>query len=335
MQTNPNRCCGSKILGTGRSVPEDSLTNADLEAKVDTSDQWIRERTGIRERRIAPPGTLTSELCEQAARRALEAAGLVPDDLDLIIVATATPDMPFPSTACFLQERLNTKGQAAFDITAACAGFVYALTVADSFIKGGIAKNALVVGAELMSRIIDWSDRSTCVLFGDGAGAVVLGPTDEDGVGILASELSADGSYSSILNLPGGGTANPATKETVKAGLHYLKMQGNEVFKLAVRALGESAKEVLAKAGVSGEELDLFIPHQANSRIINAVAKRLGVPSEKVYINVDRYGNTSAASIPIALDELVRAGKISSGNLILLDAFGGGVAYGALLIRWQ
>lgn len=326
--------CRSKIIGTGRAVPDGVLTNADLEKKVDTSDQWIRDRTGIKERRIAPPGMRTSELCEMAAKKALAAAGITPDDLDLIIVATATPDMPFPSTACFLQERLKTRGQAAFDLTAACSGFVYALTTADCFIKSGAAKRVLVVGAELMSRIIDWEDRSTCVLFGDGAGAVVLGPSDDENKGILASHLAADGAFSSILNLPGGGTANPTTEKTVGAGLHYLKMQGNEVFKLAVRALGESAKAALDQAKISAEELDLFIPHQANSRIIGAVAKRLGVSSERVYVNVDRYGNTSAASIPIALDELVRSGQITPGKLILLDAFGGGVAYGAVVIRW-
>lgn len=323
-----------RILGTGRSVPDNVVTNADLAARVDTSDEWIRERTGIRERRIALEGVCTSELCEQAARRALEAAGVEPRDLDLVIVATATPDMPFPSTACFLQERLGIRGQMAFDLTAACTGFLYGLTVAEQFVSSGSSRRALVVGAELLSRIVDWTDRGTCVLFGDGAGAAVLGPSEDPGRGILSARMAADGAYWRILNLPGGGTAHPTTAETVAAGLHKVKMQGNEVFKVAVRALQEMAELVLQEAGVEGGDLDLFIPHQANRRIIDAVAKRLHVPDEKVYVNLDRYGNTSAASIPIALDELVRAGRVKPGDLLLLDAFGGGVTYGAVLLRW-
>lgn len=324
----------ARVLGTGRCVPETILTNADLERKVETSDEWIRERTGIRERRIAAPGVRTSELCELAARRALEAARVAPEDLDLIVVATATPDMPFPSTACFLQDRLGICGQMAFDLVAVCSGFVYALTVADQFVRTGASRRALVVGAELLSRIVDWEDRSTCVLFADGAGAVVLGPTEDPQAGILGTRMAADGSQWSILNLPGGGTANPTSVETVGGRLHYLKMQGNEVFKVAVRALQEMAEGALADAGVSGEDLDLFVPHQANRRIIDAVAKRLNVPEEKVYVNVDRYGNTSAASIPIALDELVRSGRLKRGDLVLLDAFGGGVTSGAVVLRW-
>ncbi len=279
-------------------------------------------------------GVRTSELCETAARLALEAAGVEPGELDLIIIGTATPDMPFPSTACFLQERLGIRGQMAFDLTAACTGFLYGLSVAEQFVAGGASRRALVVGAELLSRIVDWSDRGTCVLFGDGVGAAVLGPSEEPGRGILAARMAADGSHWGILNMPGGGTAHPTTAETVAAGLHYVKMQGNEVFKVAVRALQEMAELVLGDAGVTGRELDLFIPHQANRRIIDAVAKRLQVPEEKVYINVDRYGNTSAASIPIALDEVVRSGRLQPGDLVLLDAFGGGVTYGAVLLRW-
>jgi len=324
----------ARILGTGRCVPEQVVTNQDLEARVETSDQWIRERTGILERRIAPDGVRTSELCEVAARQALEAADTRPGDVDVIIVGTATPDMPFPSTACFLQERLGIRGQMAFDLTAACTGFLYGLTVAEQFVASGAAERVLVVGAELLSRIVDWTDRSTCVLFGDGAGAVVVGPSEDPNRGILAASMAADGGHWGMLNMPGGGTAHPATAESVANRLHFIKMQGNEVFKVAVRALHEMAEKVLDEAGCSGQELNLFIPHQANRRIIDAVAKRLQVPSEKVYVNVDRYGNTSAASIPIALDEVVRAGRVGPGDLILLDAFGGGVTYGAVLLRW-
>jgi 3-oxoacyl-[acyl-carrier-protein] synthase-3 len=324
----------ARILGTGRCVPERVVTNQELEARVETSDQWIRERTGIRERRIAPPGVRTSELCEVAARQALDSAGIQAEDVDLIIVGTATPDMPFPSTACFLQERLGIRGQMAFDVTAACTGFLYGLAVAEQFVAGGAVERALVVGAELLSRIVDWTDRGTCVLFGDGAGAVVLGPSEDAERGILASSMAADGSHWGMLNMPGGGTLHPASAESVAAGLHFIKMQGNEVFKVAVRTLHEMAERVLREAGCSGQDLNLFIPHQANRRIIDAVAKRLQVPEDKVYVNVDRFGNTSAASIPIALDEVVRAGRVRPGDLVLLDAFGGGVTYGAVLLRW-
>lgn len=324
----------ARILGTGTCVPEQVVTNFDLAEKVDTSDEWIRERTGIRERRIAPPGVRTSELCEVAARRALEAAGTAPAEIDLLIVATATPDMPFPSTACFLQERLGIRGQMAFDLTAACTGFLYGLTIAEQFVRTGKARRGLVIGAELLSRIIDWDDRATCVLFGDACGAVVVGPSEDPGRGILASRMAADGAFWSILNLPGGGTANPTTVETVAAGLHKVKMHGNEVFKVAVRSLQEMADRVLADAGMTGRDLSLFIPHQANRRIIDAVSKRLGVPGDRVYVNLDRFGNTSSASIPLALDEVVRSGRLKPGDTVLLDAFGGGVTYGAALLRW-
>jgi 3-oxoacyl-[acyl-carrier-protein] synthase-3 len=324
----------TQILGTGRCVPDNVVTNVDLEARVDTSDQWIRERTGIRERRIAPPGVRTSELCDVAARQALEAAGVDASQLGLIVVATATPDMPFPSTACFLQERLGIRGQMAFDLSAACTGFLYGLTVADRFVASGAVEYALVVGAELLSRIVDWDDRATSVLFGDGAGAVVLGPAAGPGRGLLAARMGADGSQWPILNMPGGGTANPTSPETLAAGLHAIRMQGNEVFKIAVRTLQEAAQGVLEEAGLAGEDVDVFVPHQANRRIIDAVAKRLKVPDEKVYVNVDRYGNTSAASIPIAVDELARSGRLRPGQVVLLDAFGGGVTYGAVLLRW-
>lgn len=324
----------SRILGTGSCVPDQVLTNFDLERRVDTTDEWIRERTGIRERRIALPGVVTSDLCEVAARRALDAAGVAPSEVDLIIVGTATPDMPFPATACFLQHRLGLRGQMAFDVTAACSGFLYGLAVADQFVRAGTAKRALVLGAELLSRITDWEDRATCVLFGDGAGAAVLGPSEDLDRGLLAVRMAADGSQWSILNMPGGGTRNPASADTVAAKLHVIRMHGNEVFKVAVRALQESSEQVLAEVGLRGEDLELFIPHQANRRIIDAVSKRLKVPVEKVYVNLDRYGNTSAASIPIALDEVIRGGRIRGGDRVLLAAFGGGVTYGAALLRW-
>ncbi|MBI5442675.1 MAG: ketoacyl-ACP synthase III [Deltaproteobacteria bacterium] len=324
----------ARILGIGACVPDNVLTNADLEVMVQTSDQWIVERPGIRERRIAPPGVCTSELCEVAARRALEAAGVKAPELDLLIVATATPDMPFPSTACFLQNRLGIRGQMAFDLTAACTGFVYGLAVADQFVRAGTARRALVVGADLLSRIVDWEDRATCVLFGDGAGAAVVGPSDDPDRGILAWRMAAEGNHWSILNMPGGGSRNPASHESVEARLHYIKMHGNEVFKIAVRALQERAVSALEAGGVNGRDLSLFIPHQANRRIIDAVSKRLGVPSERVYVNLDRYGNTSAASIPIALDEVVRSGRLGTGDTVLMAAFGGGVTSGAVLLRW-
>ena len=332
--TERRRTPRARVLGTGRALPDRVVTNVDLEARVDTSDEWIRTRTGIRERRIAPPELHTSDLCDQAARRALDAAGLRPDDLDLILVATVTPDMGFPSTACLLQDRLGTRGQMAFDLSAGCTGFLYGLAVAEQFIRSRLVRHALVVGAEVLSRILDWDDRATCVLFGDGAGAAVLGPTEDPDEGILASKMAADGSYWSLLHLPGGGSRHPPSHESVDAGLHFVKMQGNEVFKVAVRTLHQVAEEVLEAAGCTGDDLDWFVPHQANRRIIDAVRLRLHVPREKVYLNVDRYGNTSAASVPIALDEMVRSGRLRRGHLVLLDAFGAGFTYGAALIRW-
>ncbi len=324
----------TRILGTGRCVPDRVLTNADLEARVDTSDEWIRTRTGIRERRIAPPGMDTCDLCEGAARRALEMAGLRPTDLDLVIVATVTPALGFPATACLLQDRLGISGQMAFDLSAGCTGFLYALTVADQFIRTGAARHALVIGAEILSRILDWEDRTTCVLFGDGAGAAVLGPAEEPGQGILAARMEADGSYWPLLHMPGGGSRHPASPESLRERLHCVKMQGNEVFRVAVRTLHRIAEEVLETAGCSGNDLDWFVPHQANRRIIDAVRLRLHVPEDKVYVNLDRYGNTSAASVPIALDEMVRSGLLKPNDLVLLDAFGAGFTYGAVLIRW-
>ncbi len=323
-----------KIVGTGSYLPEKVLTNFDLEKMVDTSDEWIRVRTGIRERRIAREDQASSDLAIEAAKTALKEASLKPNDLDLIVIATITPDMFFPSTACIVQDKLGAKNATALDISAACSGFIYGLVICHSLICQGQYKKVLLIAAETLSKITDWEDRATCVLLGDGAGAAVLTPSDSKKEGLLASALGAIGSAGDLLYLPGGGSRNPVTHQTVDKKLHYLKMQGNELFKLAVKSLVEAAEHVIRKAKIKPQDIDLFIPHQANIRIINASATRIGVPMEKVYINADRYGNTSAASIPIALDEALREGKIKKGNLIFLDAFGGGLTWGACLLRW-
>jgi 3-oxoacyl-[acyl-carrier-protein] synthase-3 len=321
------------IVGTGSYLPEKILTNADLEKTVNTSDEWIRTRTGISERHIADEKTATSDLAVEAANRALQQADMKGKDVDLIIVATITPDMFFPSTACFVQDKIGAKGKAAFDISAACSGFIYALAAASQFIANGVFGNALVIGAETLSKFTDWEDRATCVLLADGAGAVILKPV-EAGRGILSFSLGADGGAGNLLYLPGGGSRNPASVETVQNHLHYIKMRGNELFKMAVRILASAATEALEKCSISPEEVDLFISHQANVRIIDAAAKRLGIPKEKSYINVDRCGNTSAASIPIALDEVNRSGRLKEGNVVVLDAFGGGLTWGACVLKW-
>lgn len=323
----------AKIVGTGSYVPKMVLTNFDLEKMVDTSDKWIIERTGIRERRIAGKDEATSDLAYEASLRALKASGTRPKDIDLILLATTTPDMFFPSTACILQDRLNAHKAAAFDISAACSGFIYALSIADQYIKAGLYKNILVVGSEVLSRITDWTDRSTCVLFGDGAGAAVLQPSF-DKHGVLSAHLHSDGTLKDLLYLPGGGSRNPASNRTIEKRLHYIKMRGNETFKVAVRNLEEVAFEALNANNLKPSDIDLFIPHQANLRIIQAIAKRLDLPMDKVLINIDRYGNTSAASIPIALDEAVNEGRVKEGDLILLEAFGGGLTWASALIRW-
>ncbi len=329
--TEPLRPAG--IAGLGLAVPDRILTNFDLEKMVDTSDEWIVTRTGIRERRIAAEGVAASDLAYAAGREALERAGVAPDEVDLIIVATVTPDMPFPATACLVQHRLDARRAAAFDLEAACSGFIYGLAVGSQFIQTGAYENVLVIGAEVLSRIIDWQDRSTCVLMGDGAAAALLRPAPE-GYGIIAFYLGADGAGGDLLKVPAGGSRLVASPETVAAGLHYMRMNGREVFRFAVNIMGDAAERVLEKSGLTAADVDWFVPHQANLRIIDASARRFGIPMEKVIVNVDRYGNTSAASVPIALYEAVESGRIKSGDVVLTVAFGGGLTWGAAVMRW-
>lgn len=320
----------SRIAGTGSYLPEKILTNADLEKMVDTSDQWIRERTGIQQRHIAAEGQTTVDLAEQAARRAMEAAGVTADQLDLIVLGTTTPDIVFPSSACLLQARLGANGCPAFDVNAACSGFIFALTTADKFIRSGAAKTVLVVGAETLTRMLDWSDRNTCVLFGDGAGAVVLKADAE--TGILSTHLHADGGKKELLYNPVGVSAGFREGEK-NAGLRVL-MAGSEVFKHAVKALDSVVDEALEANGVDRHQLDWLIPHQANLRIIEATAKRLEMPMDRVVLTVHKHGNTSAASVPLALDEAVRSGRVQRGQLVLMEAFGGGFTWGSALMRY-
>jgi 3-oxoacyl-[acyl-carrier-protein] synthase-3 len=319
----------ARITGTGSYLPDQIVTNKDLEKTVDTTDQWIRERTGIEQRHIAVKGQTTVDLAEQAALRAIEAAGINAEDIDLIVFATSTPNKVFPSSACILQARLGVRGCPAFDIQAVCSGFVYALATADKFIKTGTSKKALVIGAEVFSRIIDWNDRGTCVLFGDGAGAVILEASEE--TGILSTHLHADGRYEKLLHVPCGVSENP---ETFKAGLGYVEMKGNEVFKMAVNTLGRIVDETLAHNNMKKSDIDWLVPHQANMRIIAATAKKLNMPMEQVVVTVNRHGNTSAASIPLALDEAVRDGRIKRNEIVLLEAFGGGFTWGSALLRF-
>ncbi len=326
---NQNSKQFSRIIGTGGYLPEKILTNADLEQMVDTSDAWIRERTGIEQRHIAADDQTTSDLAEQAARQALEMAGLAAEDLQLIVVATTTPDKVFPSTACLLQQRLGNHGAPAFDVQAVCAGFIYALSVADQFIRSGMVRNALVVGAETLSRIIDWSDRNTCVLFGDGAGAVVLEASEAPGV--INTHIHADGQYENLLHVPSGVSKKPMTDSISERSMH---MRGSEVFKVAVNTLSQVATETLARNGVAPEELDWLVPHQANKRIIDATARKLKMKPEQVVLTVNRHANTSAASVPLALHEAVRDGRIQPGQLILMEAFGGGFTWGSALVRF-
>jgi len=321
------------IIGLGKHLPDTRLTNADLQKMVDTSDEWITQRTGIKERRIAREDEATSDMALEAAKNALKSAKLSPQDIELIIVATITPDMFFPSTACILQQRLGVPGIPAFDINVACSGFIYGIALANQFIRSGMYKKVLVVGAEKMSSVVDWSDRGTCVLMGDGAGAAVLGEV-QDG-GILAVHLGADGSKGDLLKMPAGGSRIPASIESVSAKLHYMKMNGNELFKYAVKLMADAAAKVTEPLGLTGDDIDLVIPHQANIRILHAVAKRMGIdPEKKLYLNIEKYGNMSAASSAVALAEAVEEGRIKKGDTILLDAFGAGLTWGAILIKW-
>ncbi|MCK4809600.1 MAG: ketoacyl-ACP synthase III [Candidatus Omnitrophica bacterium] len=321
----------AKIVGLGKYLPPKILTNLDLEKRVDTTDEWITTRTGIKSRHIVENNTPVSVLAKEASLIALKRAGIKPKDLDLIIVATITPDTQFPSTACYLQDYLKAKKACCFDVSAACAGFVYALTCAWQFLKTGFYKNALIVGGEVLTSITDWEDRSTCVLFGDGAGAAVLVPTGKDG--ILSSYLGADGSEADLLILPGGGSRNPVSARVVEERLNYIKMRGNELFRIAVRIMVEAAKKSLRMAKLTSKSVKLLIPHQANIRIINAVAKRLELEG-KTYINIDRYGNMSSASSAIALCEAWEEKKIKKDDIIVLDAFGGGLVWGSCVIKW-
>jgi 3-oxoacyl-[acyl-carrier-protein] synthase-3 len=320
------------IAGLGFYVPQRVLTNRDLEKMVETSNEWIRSRTGISERRIAEKGVGTSDLASRAAVMALERAGVKADELDLIIAATTTPDMPLPSCACFVQKKIRATRAAAFDLGAACAGFVYALVTAEQFIRNGHYKKILVLGADVISPYIDWTDRSTCILFGDGAGAAVL--TESKSGGILSSVLGSDGTYAELLNISCGGSITPASHASVDAKGHYLRMSGSEIFKLAVRGMADAVVEALSRAGVKQAEVACFIPHQANQRIIDAVAERLGLPKEKIFVNLQKYGNTSAASCAIALCEAENEGRIKKKDKVVLATFGSGLVWGALVMEW-
>ncbi|MFB3108816.1 MAG: beta-ketoacyl-ACP synthase III [Candidatus Binatia bacterium] len=322
------------ILGSGSELPTKVMTNADFEKLIDTSDEWITTRTGIKERRILEEGKGSADMAYHASVKALQAAGLEANDLDAIIVGTCTPDYPMPSSACVLENMLGARKVFSFDVNAACSGFLNALAVTDSFVRTGKIRNALVVGTDVLSRVINWHDRTTCVLFGDGAGAIVVGASSDSNRGILSTRLRTDGSYAKTLYVPAGGSLKPASIETIESKQHTITMNGKEVFKIAVRAMEEISREVLEEANVSIDEVSLVIPHQANRRIINALAERLKVPLEKVVVNVDKYGNTSAASVPVALDEAWRQGRIAAGDTVLLNSFGAGFAWGAALIRF-
>jgi len=321
-----------KFLGIGSAAPEKVLSNFDFEKMIDTSDEWIRTRTGISERRIAESDVASSDLAYEASLKALEDAGMEPQDLDGIVVGTITPDYIFPSTACVLQSRLGAKQAFAFDVLAGCSGFIYSLHVAKGLVQSGSAKNILVVGAEVLSKIMNYEDRTTCILFGDGAGAAVISASDTPG--IMSSCLGANGDDWELLYMPGGGSRLPTSEESLKNGSHFLKMQGKEVFKEAVKALQSSSLKAIEMADITPEQVDLLIPHQANYRIIDAVRKRLELPEEKVFSNLDRYGNTSSASVPIALDEAVKSGRLKKGDIVVFSAFGAGFTWGASVVRW-
>ena len=321
------------ILGTGHSYPEGVLTNADLEQMVETSDEWITTRTGIKQRRKAAPGEYTSQFAVRASQEAIERSGIDPMEIDLILCATVTPDQILPSTACLIQAELGAHKAAAMDIVAACSGFLYGLTIASPMIRSGQIKHSLIIGAELLTRYVDYTDRSTCVIFGDGAGAAILGPVDSEH-GILAARIKSDGRYEEQLYAPGGGTKGGFTAETIARGDHFFKMKGNEVFKVAVRSMTEISRNVLCEAGLKTEDVSLFIPHQANQRITDAVSGALNVDESKVYSNIAQHGNTSSASIPIALDECVEADRIKKDDIVLMSSFGGGFTWGSVVMRW-
>ena len=324
----------ARVVGTGSFVPKKILSNADLEKLVETSDDWIVSRTGIRERHIAAEGEHFSDFCTRAAEHALKRAHLKAEDLDMILVGTISGDMPFPATSCLVQRNIGATRAAASDVSAACVGFLYALHLADGLIQAGKAENVLVIGGEILSRIVDWTDRNTCVLFGDGAGAVILQATKGDH-GVLGSLMKSNGNYHDFICMPGGGSDRPANDpKAIEERLPFIKMKGNETFKVAVKLMADVSQELLTEQGFTHEQIDLFIPHQANLRIIDAVGERLKIDARKVYKNVDRFGNTSAASIPIALDECVRDGRLKDGNLVLLTAFGAGLVWGSVLLRW-
>lgn len=324
---------GVRITGTGSFVPDKILNNNDLEEMVDTTDAWIYERTGIKERRILDRKTGTVEMAYRASKIALESAGVKQDEIELIVMGTISPDYYMPSGACILQSKLRVKNSIAFDVAAACSGFIYALVVADGLMARGHFKNALVVGADALTKFTDYQDRSTCILFGDGAGAVVVEPGDKKS-GLIAWRLYSDGSYWDKLYIPGGGSLNPPSLNTVKNRMHYIKMSGRDIFKIAVTCMEEVSLQVINDAGLSVKDISLFIPHQANIRIIENVRERLGLSQERVFLNLEKYGNTSAASIPLALDEAVRGGKVNKGDYILLTSFGAGLTWGAALLRW-
>lgn len=329
----------SRILGTGHYLPSIIRTNADLEKMVETSDAWIAERTGIRERRIAPEGVVTSDMAAAAAKQALEAAELAPSDLDLIIVGTVTPDMPMPATAVFVQQKLGAGHCPAFDLSAACAGFIFGLSIGDQFIRTGAMKNVLVVGVELLSRVVNWEDRTTCVLFGDGAGAVVLGPAggamtaNGKPRGILSTKIHTDGALAQSLMIPGGGSVDPMSEKLIAEKRHKVHMKGQDIFKVAVKNLYSATKAALDMTGMTADEVDWICPHQANLRIIDFAAARIGVAKEKVLVNIDRVGNTSSASIPILLDESLRSGKIRAGDTVAMCALGAGISWGGAIVR--
>ncbi len=320
-----------KITGTGSATPDKILSNYDLEKIVETSDEWITSRTGIKERRIADKDVASSDLGYEASIKAMEAASIDPSDIDGVIVGTITPDHFFPATSCIIQDRLSITNAFAFDLLAGCSGFLYALQAGKGIIDSGNAENILLVGTEVISKILDYEDRTTCILFGDGAGAAVISKSKTPG--ILSIKISADGSAGDLLHMPGGGSRMPASEQSLKDRAHFLKMKGNDVFKVAVKMMESSTIEALEKAGISTEEIDLFIPHQANSRILEALRKRLGVPSDKIYSNLEKYGNTSSASVPIALDEAIRSGKAKKGDTILFSVFGAGFTWGSAVVK--